>query len=147
MLEKLVRGQKWSFRSLSHWYFSIFNKDKNNLGLWECNECFFVAQHRASCHVLTWLQVLMSMPPFRYSTTLSRLPALAARRKLALLSDCEKNKRPLVNYWWNRNVSNTERQECLHWSQKSFSWKNFSNTEFKTLNNHSLYKVATSQCF
>lgn len=35
----------------------------------------------------TWLQVLMSTPPFRYSTTLSRLPALAARRKLALLSD------------------------------------------------------------
>lgn len=39
---------------------------------------------------LTWLHVLMSIPLFRYSTTLSRLPARAARRKLALLSDCEK---------------------------------------------------------
>lgn len=47
---------------------------------------------QARRHTPTWLQVLMSMPPFRYSTTLSRLPALAARRKLALLSDCGKEK-------------------------------------------------------
>lgn len=54
-------------------------------------ECrFMVTQARG--HAPTWLQVLMSIPPFRYSTTLSRLPALAARRKLALLSDCGKEK-------------------------------------------------------
>lgn len=47
---------------------------------------------QARGHAPTWLQVLMSMPPFRYSTTLSRLPALAARRKLALLSDCGREK-------------------------------------------------------
>lgn len=35
----------------------------------------------------------MSIPLFRYSTTLSKLPALAARRKLALLSDCKKRKK------------------------------------------------------
>ena len=39
-------------------------------------------------HTHTWLQVLMSTPPFRSSRTLSRFPALAARRKLVLLSDC-----------------------------------------------------------
>ena len=36
---------------------------------------------------LTWLQVLMSTPFFRKSRTLSMFPALAARRKLVLLSD------------------------------------------------------------
>lgn len=35
----------------------------------------------------------MSTPPFRYSKTLSMFPALAARRKLVLLSDYEKKKK------------------------------------------------------
>lgn len=41
----------------------------------------------------TWLQVLMSTPPFRYSKTLSMFPALAARRKLVLLSDWRRQKK------------------------------------------------------
>lgn len=39
------------------------------------------------CTFLTWLQVLMSTPFFKNSRTLSMFPALAARRKLVLLSD------------------------------------------------------------
>ena len=39
---------------------------------------------------LTALQVLMSVLALRYSSTFSRLPPLAALRKLALSSDCNK---------------------------------------------------------
>lgn len=35
----------------------------------------------------------MSTPPFRYSKTLSMFPALAARRKLVLLSDWKRHRR------------------------------------------------------
>lgn len=47
------------------------------------------------CYVTshTWLEVLMSTPPFRYSKTLSMFPALAARRKLVLLSDWKRHRR------------------------------------------------------
>ena len=39
-------------------------------------------------HILTALQVLMSVFAFRYSKTFSKFPPLAALRKLALSSDC-----------------------------------------------------------
>lgn len=39
--------------------------------------------------LLTALLVLMSMLPFKYSKTLSKLPARAARKKLALPSVCK----------------------------------------------------------
>lgn len=57
-------------------------------------------QLRPVRHSLTWLQVLMSTPFFRKSRTLSMFPALAARRKLVLLSDCrdgaERSKEHLI---------------------------------------------------
>lgn len=46
---------------------------------------------------LTWLQVLMSTPFFRNSRTLSIFPALAARRKLVLLSDYRDGDRMKAN--------------------------------------------------
>lgn len=62
--------------------------------------------HLAVCktwtHVmsLTWLHVLISIPPFKYSTTLSKLPALAALRKLALLSDCGEEQKADKKVGW-----------------------------------------------
>lgn len=41
---------------------------------------------------VTWLQVEMSWPPLRNSSTLSMFPARAALRKLVLLSDCEESR-------------------------------------------------------
>lgn len=72
---------------------------------------------------LTWLQVLMSMPPFRYSTTLSRLPALAARRKLALLSDWKRKKRAFGESSRTSNAPATGSADSAR--RTSFGWATF----------------------
>lgn len=61
----------------------------------ECNQRECVTGVNCVMGLLTWLEVLMSTPPLRCSKTLSMFPALAARRKLVLLSDCKRHKGPI----------------------------------------------------
>lgn len=83
----------------------------------------------------------MSMPPFRYSTTLSRLPALAARRKLALLSDWKRKKRPLVNQA-EHQMHQLQQVLALHIGQ-ALAEKRFCASS-QTLSYHSQHEAATT---
>jgi len=55
------------------------------------NFLFFVILKSWFMEEVTWLHVEMSCPLLRNSSTFSTFPALAALRKLVLLSDCGNN--------------------------------------------------------
>lgn len=86
----------------------------------------------------------MSMPPFRYSTTLSRLPALAARRKLALLSDWKRKKRPLVNQA-EHQMHQLQKVLTVHVGQ-ALAEQRFS-ASFQALSYHSQHGAAATPWF